>query len=375
MNRITVKGNTNFKCYYESRILDAMYTKDISKQKKCIEQWMNPGQQLRYCIHGSDSDFDFIEHTPEDLYDIFNVSGNVIKSSGQISTGNKIYFSNSTFPSLLLGRLDIKLKRTTKSDSADKIVSDCKITIRDCYRQPILLDLNNHVVIRCDIEYNQSKKNYVGKVNFIKNIMKSLYNYNLELYSSIYKDNYDEYQLYLKDPSKFISTTDFTKYAISQLPILQEDEANNIIYMLKSQDKPTVSTALGTLQYYNFFNYGIDILSALITTSCTDLPDNREAEYIYSLLSTSKGILRDARHYGVQRKIQFFMDSFNKFAVTPNMTVKDKVYTVMRSILFDEIGEKYKEEFERLDVTLKLIPNDENGETNVSSSEVEGEKV
>ena len=69
------------------------------------------------------------------------------------------------------------------------------------------------------------------------------------------------------------------------------------------------------------------------------------------------------------------MDSFNKFAVTPNMTVKDKVYTVMRSILFDEIGEKYKEEFERLDVTLKLIPNDENGETNVSSSKVEGEEV
>jgi hypothetical protein len=204
--------------------------------------------------------------------------------------------------------------------------------------------------------------------------MNPMFNFNLKLYCNI-TSAYEIYQLYNKYPTKFIHTKDLTKFIIPQLPVLQETECNNICYMLKSQDKATVSTGLGTLQYYNFIDRGIDLLGALLSTGCYDLPNNREAEYIYSIFGCNRNKITYAKNYGVKDKIKFFMDTLNQFIVQPSMSVRDKVYTILRSDLFERISKEYKDEFERLNITLTLTPNDENREATISPQKVEREEI
>jgi len=377
MNRIEINSNTQFKKYYSRYIVERSkysFIKSDADLKRGLTDESDT-RTLYYDIYGGSEKYTFIETIPTNAYDILTSNNNLIKpSSIKISNKDKIFFSNSKFPSLLLGRLGLDLKRTTKADSADVIVSDCNLKTHDCFHKLFLFDLDKKVRMdTIDVRYRESKADFVKRINLILQTMKSFFNYDLKLYIQIIPSNLDEYELYNQYSSKFITTSDFTRHVVSQLPILQQEECNNICYMLKSQDKSTVSTALGTLQYYNFFECGIDLLGALTSTNCYDLPINREAEYIYSLLGVNKSIISEAKNYRIKRKIQFLMDSLNKFIITPTMSTREKVINVLRQSLFDQIYGDYKDEFDRLDVTLNLTPNDKNGETNASSSKMEGE--
>lgn len=296
-------------------------------------------------------------------------------SNTTINKNDKIFFGDSSFPSLLLGRLNLDVKRTTKPDIADRIILDRDIPGSNIFHRLFLFDEANNIGVCADPLWREDKVSYGIRINKIISTLKSYFNYNMKLYCSVKADNYKLYEIYQKFPNKFTSTIELSKYVHNQLPMIKEDEYSGISDMLKSQDKATVSLGLGMLQYYNFFDFGINIVSDLTTGLCLDLPSNRESEYIYFLLGTNRSLLYDSRHYGITRKINFLMDCLNKFAVTPSMSVKEKVYTTLRGELFNDISEKYHSEFERLNVTLSLTPNDEIGETDASSSEVEGEEV
>ena len=123
---------------------------------------------------------------------------------------------------------------------------------------------------------------------------------------------------------------------------------------------------------YNIFDNGIDILSALINSKCLELPSNRDSNYIYLLLGQQLSTIKSARHYSVRNKLSFYMNAINNFLIIPSMSVKEKVITCLRKDLYNIIINNYKEELNRLNITLKFETNDENGETNNSSSEVEG---
>lgn len=377
MNIIKLKLGEKYIKYRSEYISDYKYYGFNSTQKLISELHRTCDSRTLYyeVARGSyNGEGSFIETTPGEIYDVLHT--NIFPSkTAQIQPKSKIFFSDSTFPSLLLGRLGLDLKRTTKADNADVIVSDCNFTASDCFQCFFLFDLSKKIFLNISIKHGETKQNFENKVNNIIQVMNTNFKTDLKLYSQVSKEKFDMYDAYNQHSSKFIKTSDFEKYIISQLPVLQQQECDNICYMLKSQDSQTISTALGTLQYYNFFDCGVDILGALISTKCYSLPDNREAEYIYSLLGTSKGNLTDARSYRVRRQIQFFMNTMNKFIISPSMSVKQKVLNVLRQNLFDQISEDYKDELERLDVTLNLNPNDKNGEADASSSKVEGEKV
>lgn len=376
MNLIELLGRQSFKKYNSLLITKPKdYNITTNDQLICrLEKESDPNRYLYYDFYGYSDKYTMCDITPEELYDVYHNNFSIKSSTVVPVSKNKIFFCDSTFPSLLLGRLGTDLSRTTKVDTADIIVSDCNITYRDIFHNICLLDLNNKINFgNLSLDRNETKVQFVDKINKIIQIAKSNFNYDLKFYCSVTAGNLDIYEAYKKYSSKFISTKDFIKYVISQLPILGEDECNNICYMLKSSDKSTVSTALGTLQYYNFFESGIDLLNALSSSSCYDLPNNREAEYIYYLFGLNRSNIIDSKGYRIRRKIQFLMDALNKFIITPSMSVKEKVVAVLRQSLFDQICNDYKEEFDRLDVTLNLIPNDKNGETAVSSSEMEGE--
>lgn len=289
-----------------------------------------------------------------------------------ISSGNKISFADSTFPSLLLGRLNIGIKRTTNHDVADIIVSDCTMNTHDCFDTPVLLDEVNKVAIPMQIWWSEDIKSYIARANIVQQKLKEVYNYKFKFYCTVKTSNIDLYNVAQKHSSKIISTRAFTTYVISKLPQLGQTEASNICDMLKAKDPDIVSMALGMLQYHNFYEYGPEILTALGTSLCVDLPTNRDALYIYKLLNVTKNQLHDFHHYGIKNKIDFIMNSLNNFVVAPSMTVKEKVYTVLRSDLFNKIVEEYDDSFKRLKVTLQLTPYDENGTADTSSQKVEG---
>ena len=375
MNQIKLNGSdqfTYFHSYYVLRTLEraAKHPYTTEQLKKCLDSDKYENRSIRYCIRGSVSDIFLNEYSSNEIYDIYHSNFKIKSAQYTLSGNDKIYFKDSTFPSLLLGRLNTNIKRTTKSDNADIIVTDCNLSINSCFYAPSLIDVQNKIII--DIPLNGTKSEYVAKVLSITKTFKNVYGYNLKTYLGIHPDNYELYELYQQHPNKFVSTNDFAKQIVNTLPVLSDAEASNILYMLKSQDKSTVGLALGTLQYYNFFEYGLDIVSALITSNCFELPNNREAEYIYFLLGVDKSIIATARNYTIKSRINFYMEVLNKFVISPSDTVKEKVYTILRSDLYNQITKEYRTEFDRLQVTLALTPNDTNRETTSSSQEMEG---
>lgn len=372
MNQIEYSSNTRFEFFYESDVRDAV----LYKKSGSVSWLLSRGRKTEVDYLGGTygKTCTFIPCTMQEAFDhIYHTNPKIIKPKAlTINAGDKIFFANSTFPSLLLGRLDVDLKRTTKPDNADKIVSDCDMSENDIFHNVVLIDPNKFVLTRLSW---QGKGETINTFSSVVTKTIDLFNqmgYNVSLYVCISKQGYEVYQALQTHSAKLISTTDFTKYIVSQLPQMQPDEVNNIAYMLKSQDQATVSTALGTLQYYNFAEHMPQILEALMTTQCYDLPNNREATYLYSLFGLDRGSLYAVRNCGVKRQIQFFMDCLNKFVVTPSMSVKQKVYTSLRALLYDKIANDYKDELSRLDVSLSLTPNDENRTTNSSAETVEG---
>ena len=315
----------------------------------------------------------FVELDPAFAYDQNTLNPVLVKvSQNAVAKDDKIFFADSTFPSLLLGRLNVGVKRTTKANTADKIIMDNGLYAHEIFHRLQLIDFDKAVVIECTPSYRESQQQYISKVNKLINLGQSKFGVNFKLYASVILSTYEIYDTCSKYPSKVTSTKELTKYVISNLPKIKEEECENICYMLKSQDEATVKLGLGTLQYYNFIDYGLEVINSLANTKSYQLPDNRDAEYIYSVLGVSKNQLYALRHYSTTRKINFLMDCFNHFVISPSMTVKEKAYTTLRAALFNDIVEHYKNDLDRLKITLSFTPNDQNGETNASPEAVEG---
>ena len=370
MNQLEYDSCTRFNYFYEGDIRDALLRNKgaswLTSRVRATDIQYLGGTYGKTCT--------FVPCTIQEAYSLLYQKANpaVKPKSLTINAGDKLFFAHSKFPSLLLGRLDVNLKRTTKPDTADKIVSDCNLSRNDVFNHVVLIDPIKTTLTRLSwYTSSETLNTFTSDVNSIIKLLQQI-GYNMQLYVCVSKQGYETYQTLQTYSSKVISTTDLTKYIISQLPKMQPSEVDNITYMLKSQDASTVGTALGTLQYYNFADYIPQILEAIISTQCYDLPTNREATYIYSLFGLDRGDFYNMRNCGIKRQIQFFMDCLNKFVVSPSMTVKQKVYTSLRSLLYDKISNDYKDELKRLDVSLSLTPNDENRTADSSTEKVEG---
>lgn len=371
MNNIKLKGSEKFTKYDSIYITNPQYTTHALKD---ILIKTSGSTHIYYEFSGPSNNVTLHEMPADEIYDIFiDLNRRIITPKTlPIKAKDKIFFADSKFPSLLLSRLNVDVKRTTKADDANVIVSDCTLSYNDIYQKFRLIDPDKKVITNVYIDYKDTKTTFIAKVNLIISQMNKLFGVNLKPYVRITESNFDTYEIYQKHSAKFIRTEDFIKYIIPQLPKLNQTECDNVCYMLKSQNEETVSLALSTLVYYNIFDNGIDILSALINSKCLELPSNRDSNYIYLLLGQQLSTIKLARHYSIRSKLSFYMNAINKFLISPSMSVKEKVITCLRRDLYNVIVDNYKEELNRLNVTLKFETNDENGETNASSSEVEG---
>lgn len=371
MNSIKLKGSEKFTKYDSGYITNSQYTTHALKD---ILIRTSNDMRISYGFSGISNNITLYEMPADEIYDIFiDLNRRIITPKTlPIKAKDKIFFADSKFPSLLLSRLNVDVKRTTKADDANVIVSDCTLSYNDIYQTFRLIDPDKKVITNVYIDYKDTKATFIAKVNLIISQMNKLFGVNLKLYARITESNFDTYEIYQKHSTKFIRTEDFIKYIIPQLPKLNQTECDKVCYMLKSQDEETVSLALSTLVYHNIFDNGIDILSALINSKCLELPSNRDSNYIYLLLGQQLSTIKSARHYSVRSKLSFYMNAINKFLIIPSMSVKEKVIACLRRDLYNVIVNNYKEELNRLNVTLKFETNDEDGETNNSSSEVEG---
>ena len=236
MKNFELNGRLQFSNIYNYAINYILSAKTTTEKNRILNAYVRSGRLGDIVNYYNAPVANFVEFdTIDEAYSLYNYqdrSNEFIKSQAKISKGNKVFFCDSSFPSLLLGRLDTDVKRTTNVKNADIIVSDCSIKLSNCFKQLYLIDIKKQKLIgTVTPEYNEKLATFKTRIAAIITEFNRLLNADLKLYGTITPNNYEIYQLYNANSSKFIKTSDFVKYVISQLPKLQEDECNNICYI------------------------------------------------------------------------------------------------------------------------------------------------
>ena len=204
MNELEYNSRTQFTYFYDGDVRDACFRTNghtwlTSRTRKTDIEYMC-GNYGKTC--------NFVPITISDAYNHIyakQATPCVKPNTLTINKGDKIFFANSKFPSLLLGRLDVDLKRTTKPDTADKIVSDCNLTKQDVFHNVMLIDPVKQALTR--VSWYTSSETLNTFTSYINKAVKmfSTMGYNMQLYVCISKQAYDTYQTLQTYSAKIIS--------------------------------------------------------------------------------------------------------------------------------------------------------------------------
>ena len=262
----------------------------------------------------------------------------------------KVAFYGSSFPSLLLGRLNVDIKRTTNVDNADYLVVD-SFNEYPSSKQIMLvgLDKNDNCVIY-----------YFGWQEDETKIPADLYKY-FPMYTfqwvSCCSVNRQVFMDVIKQhSSKCINTQTFINHVYSSVAKpSDEEDVKSLISMLTSKDQ---DLGFNTLVYYNFFDYLPNIYQALINNTCNrgNLSNNSSAKFIYYILNTSSSQINELINGSTINRL-------NKLgALKQNSFMTNQALINLQKILNDQVGfeinNTFKGALDGINAHVVIVTND-----------------
>ena len=262
----------------------------------------------------------------------------------------KVAFYGSSFPSLLLGRLNVDIKRTTNVDSADYLIVD-SFNEYSSSRQMMLvgLDKNDNCVI-----YSFGWQEDETKIP--SNLQIYFPGYTFQWISSCSVNRQVFMDVIKQHSNKCVSTQTFIKYIYSSVTKpSDEEDVKSLISMLTSKDQ---DLGFNTLVYYNFFDYLPNIYQALInnTNNRSNLSNNASAKFVYYILNTSSGQINDLINGSMTKRL-------NKLgALKQNSFMTNQALINLQKILNDQVGieinNTFKDALEAINAHVVIVTND-----------------
>lgn len=306
-----------------------------------------------------------ITGTIDEIYKISQKSEYKPSSFATVKPKDKIYFSSSSpFPPLLLGRMGLDLKRTTLLKSADKIVTDFKMSNYCSPYNLRLISINVQLKSVYCINLTYGTTHSLAE---LKKLVLSAQNIdpNFALYLFLPKADIELMDLINNNASKIVNPIEFIKYINDKLPEITDDEFESVKSMLLAKDKQSVVTGINLIPFYNLSKRIPDLVSIMMKCN---RPKLVTTDYILFILGLTAYQLEQAS--GNFRVFFAIMADVMKNNIIMDPSLRTKIRQIMSVELCERISSEYKEELTRLDLQIQL--NDKIRETDSSNTEVEG---
>lgn len=262
----------------------------------------------------------------------------------------KVAFYGSSFPSLLLGRLNVDIKRTTNVDNADYLVVDSfneYLSSRDIML--VGLDKNDNCVI-----YHFGWQE--DKTKIPADLYKYFPGYTFQWISSCSVNRQVFMDVIKQHSNKCINTQTFIKYVYSSVAKPNDEEdVKSLISMITSKDQ---DLGFNTLVYYNFFDYLPNIYQALInnTNNRSNLSNNASAKFVYYILNTSSSQINELINSSTTRRLN------NLGALEQNSFMTNQALINLQKILNDQVGieinNTFKDALNAINAHVVIVTND-----------------
>ena len=262
----------------------------------------------------------------------------------------KVAFYGSSFPSLLLGRLNVDIKRTTNVDSADYLVVD-SFNEYPSFRPIVLvgMDKNDNCVI---YSFGWQEDETV----IPSDLYKYFPGYTFQWASSCSINRQVFMDVIKQHSNKCINTQTFIKHVYSSVAKPNDEEdVKSLISMLTSKDQ---DLGFNTLVYYNFFDYLPNIYQALInnTNNRSNLSNNASAKFVYYILNTSSSQINDLINSDTTKRL-------NKLgALKQNSFMTNQALINLQKILNDQVGieinSTFKDALDAINAHVVIVTND-----------------
>lgn len=262
----------------------------------------------------------------------------------------KVAFYGSSFPSLLLGRLGVDIKRTTNVDNADYLVVDSFNEYPSS--RPIMLvgmDKNDNCVIyRFGWQEDETK--------IPADLYKYFPGYTFQ-WASCCSVNRQVFMDVIKQHSnKCINTQTFIKHIYSSVAKpSDEEDVKSLISILTSKDQ---DLGFNTLVYYNFFDYLPNIYQSLInnTSNLGNLSNNSSAKFVYYILNTTSSKINELINGSTTKRLN------NLGALKQNSFMTNQALINLQKILNDQVGieinSTFKDALDAINAHVVIVTND-----------------
>lgn len=289
--------------------------------------------------------------------------------SESLQPKDKVAFINSTFPSLILKRLNTDLSRTTKITSSTKLITSC---------DKLIYKLDDLVRVCAYDEENQKLHYYhnywrlnIGSDYTIesdlfkdaRDHLRTVSNAPLYLMIPISKTVFEQIELVLKG-HKFVSTDDLVRYCWKTAQEPTDEEFNGILNLLGSSDKDIQSLGINTLQYYNFSNKLYDLCKYMAEHKLFDNRyryDNSAWKYVLSIIGTTYW------HYSISTEYNGGKSSELVYSMYKHKFAGEKLKIEMKEQIKKSILERIKSlpsvEQDLDFIGCEIVINDKVGET------------
>jgi hypothetical protein len=258
----------------------------------------------------------------------------------------KVAFYGSSFPSLLLGRLNVDIKRTTNLDNADYLVVDSLNEYPSS--SPIVLigtDKNDNCVLYYFGWQEDQTVIPAGLQTYFPG-------YTFQWASSCSINRQVFMDVTKQHSNKCINTQTLVKHVYSSVTKpSDEEDVKSLISMLTSQDQ---DLGFNTLVYYNFFDYLPNIYQALLNKGVES--SNSSAKFVYYILNTSSSQINDLRASSTTRRL-------NKLgALKQNSFMTNQALINLQKILNDQVGieinSTFKDALDAINAHVVIVTND-----------------
>lgn len=323
---------------------------------------------------------------PED--EITSLKDNIDKVTfPSIVDGDVIYFDkNTSFPKLMLGRLDLNVKRTVKKDKCTKIVAETSTLISK--EDLDSLESGFVIMVGGTDETDFSQIFYISDDNIQSAVNEGI---SLDLMQKYFKGRWIKVvilndkvtdasiQLIKSNPDKITTVQQVAAYLNSKLPALDDESAKTMISLFKSNSEEK-KLAVNMLASFNVSNILFDICYALGESGTSfDINTKNSINYKYFsiLLGCNPAVIESNFRKNYWYSGGIIADLFHNGLLTSDQ--KEKTWKYFFNVMInDEYHPGYQlssYEKDRFDRYNMPYPYDSKRETINSDSEMEGSQV
>lgn len=299
------------------------------------------------------SDYSFSRYLPgvcimgthDEVVEYCKTGPKFVEATPNWTKKTKVAFYGSSFPSLLLGRLGVDVKRTTNTVSADYIITD-GFQEYQSHQSVMLVGIDKYD--NC-VLYNFGWSEDNTKIPATLSQHFSGYTFQWICTCSVQRQAFMD--VLYQDPTKFVKTSTFTKHVYSSVATPDEEEMKSLISMVTSKDQ---DLGFNTLVYYNFFDYLPNIYQALLNKGVES--NNSSAKFVYYTLNNTYSNINVLKNGSVTQRLN------ELGALKQNTFMTNQALQNLQKILNDQVGieinNTFKSALEAINAHVVIVTND-----------------